>query len=331
MVSCNIKANNIVNTAFLILEFDGMRLLLELNSVDRSVTGNGRTQIRLTGLDKNGRNSRAIAYGYTADNILKSLYKIVSPTDDLKDHSVTIDLHGDWKNGKEYERDGKKFTFRYFEIEQFQFLLGPALELQKIRQDSLAAFHRAEAARAEGDFRSAYRELLEQTGKTCNMIDEVSQILESLNHYEELPDDLELTAVEEQFSSPEALALKKFSSMNGIEDVMELAANSPQEEMAIDENSDHVSEGMVADQDDDYVFGEIVDNTVDIAASDDNNAAVEGDIEQSDVLDDEPAPENENTVSDSAKPAPAFSSKPSSGFGRPSGGFGRPSGFGRPG
>jgi hypothetical protein len=308
------------------LEFDGMRLLLELNSVDRSVTGNGRTQIRLTGLDKNGRNSRAIAYGYTADNILKSLYKIVSPTDDLKDHSVTIDLHGGWKNGKEYERDGKKFTFRYFEIEQFQFLLGPALELQKIRQDSLAAFHRAEAARAEGDFRSAYRELLEQTGKTCNMIDEVSEILESLNQYEDLPDDMELTAIEEQFSSPEALALKKFSSMNGIEDVMELAANSPQEEIASDETSDHVSEDMVADQDDDYVFGEIVDET-----SDENNPAVEGDIEQSDVLDDEPASDAENKASGPAKPAPAFSSKPSSGFGRPSGGFGRPSGFGRPG
>jgi hypothetical protein len=105
-----------------------------------------------------------------------------------------------------------------------------------------------------------------------------------------------------------------------------LAANSPQEEIASDETSDHVSEDMVADQDDDYVFGEIVDET-----SDENNPAVEGDIEQSDVLDDEPASDAENKASGPAKPAPAFSSKPSSGFGRPSGGFGRPSGFGRPG
>lgn len=322
---------------FFDMEIVGMRLLLELKSVNQSVVSNGRTQVRLKGVDKNGRPSNALAYGFTAENILKSLYKIVDPTTDLSERSVTIDLHGDWKNGKEYEKEGQKFTYRYFEIDQFQFLLGPALELQKIRQDSLAAFHRAEAFRAEGDFRSAYRELLAQAGRTCNMIDEVSEIVESLNRYDELPDDFDVPATEEPPATPEATALKKFSSMNRVEDAMQFAGDAPKEEASHEEAAEvsGVGEEASAD-DDDYVFGEAVDDEP-LAEDAPADEAEEGlDEGQTDVLDDEPeAPAEEEApeASDKPAPAPAPTPKPASGFGRPAGGFGRPmgGGFGRPG
>lgn len=285
-----------------------MRLLLEIKEHPIQSVINGRNQIRLKGTDRNGRMSAAVAYGFTADNILKSLSKLVDQDTDFSDRSVTIDLNGDWKDGKEYFKEGRKVKYRYFQIEQFQFLLGPALELQKIRQDSLAAFHRSEAFRAEGDFRSAYRELLVQAGRTCNMIDEVSEIVESLDKYAELPDDLDVIPMEETGATPEAVALQKLAPAMVFEEAaISDEVNDAVSSVAGNETNDDTN-------DDDFVFGEV-------------EVPTENTSEDSDVLDDEPVADISNVeVKEESEVKPAA---PRPLGVRPISGFGRPLGFGR--
>lgn len=279
-----------------------MRLLLEVKEYPIQSVINGRTQIRLKGTDRNGRISTAVAYGFTADNILKSLSKIIDKDNDFSSRTVTIDLHGDWKDGKEYERAGRKFKYRYFQIDQFQFLLGPALELQKIRQDSLAAFHRAEAFRAEGDFRSAYRELLVQAGRTCNMTDEVSEIVESLDKYVELPDDLDVIPPEENSAAtPESVALQK---------LVPIKAN--EEELTLENEEEDLPDFQVQDVDDEIVFGEVEADSESFDAD-------------ADVLDDDPS----DVLDEPEEKSEAKPSAPKTLGIRPLGAFGRPLGFGR--
>lgn len=310
-----------------------MKLLLELKREPQrgTVSGSDRPYVRLIGVDSNNRHSRAIAFGFTAENIIKKIYSMVSPTDDIADKGITVELTGEWKNAQPYvDANGKTQTPRAFHIDTFQFLLGASLEIKKIKQDAKAALHRAESFRVAGDYRQAYRELLLQIGATCNMEDHVHQIAATLEAHDNIDDELVEPLAEDVSSTPEAAALKKFAAINRVDEPMTLAPSSSASAEVVEPTPSSSSD--LSTEDDDIVFGEdstesdVIEEGM-MVSSDENSAAEEP---ANDVFDDEPAAEEQNDQ----EAAPEAEAKPVNGFGRPAAasGFGRPagSGFGRP-
>lgn len=325
-----------------------MRLRLELNRQPQMGTSNsGTSWIRLAGIDKIGRFSQAVAFGFTADKIKKELFKVINPQDDVALLRTTVDLVGEWKDASYINAQGKTSKSRQFEVTQFEMVMGPVLELERIQRDTLSAFHKAEAARAEGDFRTAYMELLQQAGRVINKVDAVNEIVAELATYEDpnVLDDFSAPGDGVSNSTPEAEALKKFASINGVEEKMELAATEPSNASA--ETSAETLVEAVSTDDDDLVFGDPDDEVLEGEVSQEPEISNDEEIDvvseepDGDVLDDEPSVDAEEQAAEQAEeatvpaPSPAQSGMSMGGRPRPmSGGFGRPmggmGGMGRP-
>jgi hypothetical protein len=180
-----------------------MKIMIEITGLTSGESATSkRNWVRLTGRDRGGRHVSAVCFDQAAENVSKTVGRMVPEGEDVASQRLLVDLTGEFKDGKQIVRDGKPVTredgspvlSRSFFIETFRLLTGPMLEMARMRRDADARLTRAEKLALEGDFKGAYRVLGEFAAGLCARPFELADAVSSDNDDEVFGDPVEADA-----------------------------------------------------------------------------------------------------------------------------------------
>lgn len=275
------------------------------------------TYTAVWGTDTNGRYARAITYGTVAIALSKAINAMLGENEVVSSKRAVITLNGEWQT-RSVTKDGKEEKQRTFVAREaenapaFNILDGMALEAARLRNDATQALRKAEKLRSSGQLALAYEAVAQFVANYAGVPLDLEKFLA-----DNAADDAEFGAIATAEADPEAAAAAHFARDDVAKGIVSTAAerapatDSADKAEVLTEASDEEPQApMEFGAADDEVLGPDVTVANESVAEEDAIMIDATPADETDVLEDTPAPVQAEQATAPQPAAPAFGNRP---------------------